>query len=122
VNQYKPGPVWARPLFVRRRSDDGFSGTPSTSASEAAERRRTDLAEQCSRLKTAEERIRIWSAFTMRCRENCSRGRCGGAPRLRLADVLGVPGKSIIGSSRTEQRVAQTGAWLILIHSSLLTG
>jgi hypothetical protein len=27
---------------------------------EAAERRRTDLAEQCSRLKTAEERIRIW--------------------------------------------------------------
>jgi hypothetical protein len=27
---------------------------------EAAERRRNDLAEQSSRLKTAEERIRIW--------------------------------------------------------------
>ena len=27
---------------------------------EAADRRRIDLAEQCSRLKTAEERIRIW--------------------------------------------------------------
>ena len=27
---------------------------------EAAERRRLDLAEQSSRLKTAEERIRIW--------------------------------------------------------------
>jgi hypothetical protein len=27
---------------------------------EAAERRRLDLAEQCSRLKSAEERIRIW--------------------------------------------------------------
>lgn len=27
---------------------------------EAAERRRVDLAEQSSRLKTAEERIRIW--------------------------------------------------------------
>ncbi len=30
------------------------------SQAEAAERRRTDLADQCSRLKTAEERIRIW--------------------------------------------------------------
>src|SRR5277367_1514808 len=30
------------------------------SQAEAAERRRMDLAEQCSRLKTAEERIRIW--------------------------------------------------------------
>jgi hypothetical protein len=30
------------------------------SQAEAAERRRTDLADQCSRLKSAEERIRIW--------------------------------------------------------------
>ena len=30
------------------------------SQAEAAERRRLDLAEQSSRLKTAEERIRIW--------------------------------------------------------------
>jgi len=61
VNQYKPGPALGRPSVPS--SEDpmmDFRARLVHQQAEAAERRRTDLAEQCSRLKTAEERIRIW--------------------------------------------------------------
>jgi hypothetical protein len=61
VNQYKPSPGIGRPS--NPAGDDpmmDFRARLVHQQAEAAERRRTDLAEQCSRLKTAEERIRIW--------------------------------------------------------------
>jgi hypothetical protein len=61
VNQYKPSPSLGRPSIPS--GDDpmmDFRARLVHQQAEAAERRRTDLAEQCSRLKTAEERIRIW--------------------------------------------------------------
>ena len=61
MNQYKPGPVLGR-SSVPSGEDPmmDFRARLVHQQAEAAERRRTDLAEQCSRLKTAEERIRIW--------------------------------------------------------------
>lgn len=61
MNQYKPSPGMGRPS--NPSGDDpmmDFRARLVHQQAEAAERRRTDLAEQCSRLKTAEERIRIW--------------------------------------------------------------
>jgi hypothetical protein len=61
VNQYKPGPSLGRPSIPA--GDDpmmDFRARLVHQQAEAAERRRMDLAEQSSRLKTAEERIRIW--------------------------------------------------------------
>lgn len=61
MNQYKPSPSLGRPSIPS--SEDpmmDFRARLVHQQAEAAERRRTDLAEQCSRLKTAEERIRIW--------------------------------------------------------------
>ncbi len=61
MNQYKPSPSMGR--ASGSASDDpmmDFRARLAHSQAEAAERRRTDLADQCSRLKTAEERIRIW--------------------------------------------------------------
>ena len=61
MNQYKPSPSLGRPSIPS--GDDpmmDFRARLVHQQAEAAERRRTDLAEQCSRLKTAEERIRIW--------------------------------------------------------------
>jgi hypothetical protein len=60
VNQYKPNPGQGRPSHG---GDDPLLDHRARllqSQAEAAERRRTDLAEQRSSLKTAEERIRIW--------------------------------------------------------------
>ncbi len=60
MNQYKPGPSLGRPST--QSGEDpmmDFRARLVHQQAEAAERR-TDLAEQCSRLKTAEERIRIW--------------------------------------------------------------
>ena len=61
MNHYKPSPGIGRPSISA--SDDpmlDYRTRLVQSQAEAAERRRMDLAEQCSRLKTAEERIRIW--------------------------------------------------------------
>jgi hypothetical protein len=61
VNPYKPGPALGRP--TAQNGDDpmmDFRARLVHQQAEAAERRRLDLAEQSSRLKTAEERIRIW--------------------------------------------------------------
>ena len=61
MNQYKPGPSLGRPSIPA--GDDpmmDFRARLVHQQAEAAERRRMDLAEQSSRLKTAEERIRIW--------------------------------------------------------------
>jgi hypothetical protein len=61
VNPYKPGPALGRPS--QPSGEDpmmDFRARLVHQQAEAAERRRTDLAEQCSRLRTAEERIRIW--------------------------------------------------------------
>src|SRR6266581_8965256 len=61
VNQFKPSQTSAR--TIGQSGDDpmmDFRARLVHQQAEAAERRRTDLAEQCSRLKTAEERIRIW--------------------------------------------------------------
>ncbi len=61
MNPYKPSPVAGRhsiPVGDDPMMD--YRARLVHQQAEAAERRRTDLAEQCSRLKTAEERIRIW--------------------------------------------------------------
>ena len=61
MNPYKPGSSLGRQSIPS--SEDpmmDFRARLVHQQAEAAERRRTDLAEQCSRLKTAEERIRIW--------------------------------------------------------------
>jgi hypothetical protein len=61
VNPYKPSPILGRPS-VQSGEDPmmDFRARLVHQQAEAAERRRLDLAEQSSRLKTAEERIRIW--------------------------------------------------------------
>jgi hypothetical protein len=61
VNQFKPSSSAGRPASPA--GDDpmmDFRARLVHQQAEAAERRRLDLAEQSSRLKTAEERIRIW--------------------------------------------------------------
>ena len=61
VNQYKPTAAMGRPSVPT--GDDpmmDFRARLIHQQAENAERRRHDLAEQSSRLKTAEERIRIW--------------------------------------------------------------
>ena len=61
MNQYKPSPAMGRPSA--HNAEDpmmDFRARLVHQQAEAAERRRLDLAEQSSRLKTAEERIRIW--------------------------------------------------------------
>jgi len=61
VNQFKSSQTSGRPISPP--GDDpmmDFRARLVHQQAEAAERRRLDLAEQSSRLKTAEERIRIW--------------------------------------------------------------
>ncbi len=61
MNQFKPSQSMGRPSGSS--GDDpmlDFRARLVLQQAEAAERRRLDLAEQSSRLKTAEERIRIW--------------------------------------------------------------
>lgn len=61
MNQYKPMSSMGR--TTAPAADDpmmDFRARLVHQQAEAAERRRLDLAEQSSRLKTAEERIRIW--------------------------------------------------------------
>src|SRR5271168_3134820 len=61
VNQYKPSPTLGRPSSSSPEDPMmDFRARLVHQQAEAAERRRVDLAEQSSRLKTAEERIRIW--------------------------------------------------------------
>jgi len=61
VNQYKPSPAMGRPSAHSPEDPMmDFRARLVHQQAEAAERRRLDLAEQSSRLKTAEERIRIW--------------------------------------------------------------
>ena len=61
MNQFKPSQTSGR--TITQPGDDpmmDFRARLVHQQAEAAERRRLDLAEQSSRLKTAEERIRIW--------------------------------------------------------------
>lgn len=61
MNQFKPSHAPGR--SISPPGDDpmmDFRARLVHQQAEAAERRRLDLAEQSSRLKTAEERIRIW--------------------------------------------------------------
>ena len=61
MNQFKPSSTPGR--IVSPPGDDpmmDFRARLVHQQAEAAERRRLDLAEQSSRLKTAEERIKIW--------------------------------------------------------------
>lgn len=61
MHQYKPSQVPGRPAApVGEDPMMDFRARLVHQQAEAAERRRMDLAEQSSRLKTAEERIRIW--------------------------------------------------------------
>ena len=57
MNPYKPGPSLGRPSIPAGEDPMmDFRARLVHQQAEAAERRRMDLAEQCSRLKTAEER------------------------------------------------------------------
>src|SRR6266850_1541320 len=61
VNQFKPSQTSGR--TITQPGDDpmmDFRARLVHAQAEAAERRRADLAEQSSHLKSAEERIRIW--------------------------------------------------------------
>src|ERR1700679_3384984 len=61
VNPYKPNLSPGRPSTSSGEDPMmDFRARLVHQQAEAAERRRMDLAEQSSRLKTAEERIRIW--------------------------------------------------------------
>src|SRR6266481_6286868 len=61
VNQFKPSSSPSRSISpVGDVPMMDFRARLVHQQAEAAERRRLDLAEQSSRLKTAEERIRIW--------------------------------------------------------------
>src|ERR1700689_4487606 len=61
VNPYKPNLSPGRPSTSSGEDPMmDFRARLGHQQAEAAQRRRIDLAEQCSRLKTAEERIRIW--------------------------------------------------------------
>ena len=61
LNQYKPTPSLGRPSSSSPEDPMmDFRARLVHQQAEAAERRRVDLAEQSSRLKTPEERIRIW--------------------------------------------------------------
>ena len=60
MNQYKTSPGLGRQAPAGDDPMMDFRARLVHQQAEAAERRRTDLAEQCSRLKTAEELIRIW--------------------------------------------------------------
>lgn len=60
MNQYKSGTGLGRPTTTSEDPMMDFRARLVHQQAEAAERRRLDLAEQSSRLKTAEERIRIW--------------------------------------------------------------
>ncbi|HMD28171.1 MAG TPA: hypothetical protein VKH13_06330 [Steroidobacteraceae bacterium] len=62
MNPYKPSPTLGRPSTSSSPEDPmmDFRARLVHQQAEAAERRRVDLAEQSSRLKTPEERIRIW--------------------------------------------------------------
>jgi hypothetical protein len=62
VNQFKPSQPPGRSTSSVGTDDPmmDFRARLVHQQAEAAERRRLDLAEQSSRLKSAEERIRIW--------------------------------------------------------------
>lgn len=61
MNPYKPSPSLGRSSIPSGEDPMmDFRARLVHQQAEAAERRRLDLAEQSSRLKTAEERIRIW--------------------------------------------------------------
>ena len=61
MNQYKPNPVLGRPSPAAGEDPMmDFRARLVHQQAEAAERRRMHLAEQSSRLKSAEDRIRIW--------------------------------------------------------------
>lgn len=61
MNQYKPSQGMGRPSTSNVEDPMmDFRARLIHQQAEAAERRRLDLADQSSRLKTAEERIRIW--------------------------------------------------------------
>ena len=62
MNQFKSGQSSGRSSGSSSPDDPmmDFRARLVHQQAEAAERRRVDLAEQSSRLKTAEERIRIW--------------------------------------------------------------
>ena len=61
MNQFKSSSIFGRPPAPSGEDPMmDFRARLVHQQAEAAERRRMDLAEQSSRLKTAEERIRIW--------------------------------------------------------------
>ena len=62
MNQFKPSHQTSARTIAQSGDDPmmDFRARLVHQQAEAAERRRLDLAEQSSRLKTAEERIRIW--------------------------------------------------------------
>ena len=81
MNPYKPGPSLGRSSIPSGEDPMmDFRARLVHQQAEAAERRRLDLAEQSSRLKTAEERIRIW--------ERIHEVTLPRDPRHRLVDII----------------------------------
>ncbi len=106
MNQYKPGPGMGHPSSSA--GDDpmmDFRARLVHQQAEAAERRRTDLAEQCSRLKTAEERIRIW--------ERIHEVNLPRDPAHRLVDIIaantGLTGADVRDEQQRRATLRATG-------------
>ena len=97
MNPFKPmPPPMGRPQS--QTSEDpmmDFRARLVHQQAEAAERRRTDLAEQCSRLKTAEERIRIW--------ERIHEVTLPRDPAHRLIDIIAANTGLTVADVRDEQ-------------------
>jgi hypothetical protein len=97
VNQYKPNPGLGRPSNSSPEDPMmDFRARLVHQQAEAAERRRMDLAEQSSRLKTAEERIRIW--------ERIHEVTLPKDPAHRLVDIIAANTGLLDSDVREEQQ------------------
>ncbi len=97
MNPYKPIPITVRPAAAPGGEDPmmDFRARLVHQQAEAAERRRVDLAEQSSRLKSAEERIRIW--------ERIHEVTLPRDPAHRLVDIIAANTGLTDGDVRDEQ-------------------
>jgi hypothetical protein len=94
--QYKSAPSFGHPAAPVDDLTTDFRARLVQHQAETAERRRFDLAEQSSKLKTAEERIRIW--------ERLHEVTLPRDPAHRLVDIIAANTGLTAADVREEQR------------------
>jgi hypothetical protein len=94
--QYKSAPSFGHPAPPIDDLTTDFRARLVQHQAETAERRRFDLAEQSSKLKTAEERIRIW--------ERLHEVTLPRDPAHRLVDIIAANTGLTSADVRDEQR------------------